>query len=94
MMNQPPPPKKRKRASAEDIEKAVKAVKSGRMTVHQASAAFTIPKSTISDHITGKRIRSDKGTRAVLRKRVGRSTGQVANKDVAYRIGPKQRTTL
>ena len=68
MMNGAIEKKKRKRASPEDIETAVRQVKTGRMTVRQASATYGVPKSTLGDHITGKRVRTSKGQEPYLGK--------------------------
>ena len=71
-MINPEPPKKKKRnqTDPEVLDKAVKQVKQGKMTVHQASQIYDIPKTTISDHVAGKRVHSRHGPEPYLSKQL------------------------
>ena len=62
MMNNPNKQQKKKRKTdPEQLQKAVQQVKLGKMSVRKASLHFGITKTTISDHVTGKRIHTKNG---------------------------------
>jgi len=60
-----PPGKRRKDYSLEDVELAVRATKEEGLSLRQASERFSVPKSTIKDHINENH-RSNMGRPSVL----------------------------
>ena len=67
---EPPKKKKHNQTDPEVLDKAVKQVKQDKMTVCQASQIYDIPKTTISDHVTGKCVRSRHGPEPYLSKQL------------------------
>ena len=47
-------PKKRQQYSKNELEQAIEKVSEGEMSLRQAERAFGVPKSTLSDYVSGK----------------------------------------
>ena len=68
MNNCEPERKKKRKTDPVQLERAIHQVKIGKMMVRQASQNFGIAKTTIGDHVTGKRTQTRHGPEPYISK--------------------------